>query len=94
MSHPHRKKIALIAGGIAVSIVLTVAVDSLTEGPTPGWFVVDRLGGVTSPEVDVVRLLSVVMGVDFLFCFAVLLCAYLLFAKLRPMIRANRMTKH
>ena len=81
MSHPHLRKIALIAGGIAVSVVLTLAVENLAQMHTPGVFVVGKLFP-PSPDANIVVLGFVWLGVDFLLCFAVLSGAYLLFTKL------------
>ena len=81
MSHPYLKKTALIGGGIALSAALTLLEEQLSNMHTPGTFVAGKLfpGG---PDVNLVLVGLVWIGVDFLLWFAALSGVDTLFAKL------------
>jgi hypothetical protein len=83
MSRPYLKKIALTAGGIVLSVLLTVLMLGRTNLGTPGAYVVRYLFPPGAPDpYDLGTVLFVHLGADLLFWFAVLSGVYLLFTKL------------
>lgn len=83
MSCTYFRKAALAVGGIVLSILLTAIVEGRTNMGTPGAYLAHyvfppRAGG----GYDLGLVLCVVLGADFLFFFAVVSGAYLLFTKL------------
>jgi hypothetical protein len=79
VSHPYLKKISLIAGGIALSAVLTLLEEQLAKMNAPGMYVAVKLFG--GPEANIALIGYVWLSVDFLLWFSVLSGAYFLFAK-------------
>jgi len=84
MRHRHLKNIALVAGGIALSILITALIYGRTEIGTPGAYLVRYLfpTGAVAGHYDLGTVLSVYLGTDFLVCFAALSGLYLVLSKL------------
>lgn len=80
MSRPYLKTIALIVGGIALSVLLTALVEARTDLGTPGTYVVHYFFPPGAPEpYDLGTVLVVHLGTDFVLCFGVLWGLYALF---------------
>jgi len=81
MSRPYLIKVALIGSGLAFSAALTLLEEQMAGMHTPGWFVADKLFP-SGPDVNLVLMGFVWLGVDFFLWFAGLSGAYFLFSKL------------
>jgi mannitol-specific phosphotransferase system IIBC component len=78
---PPLKKIALIVGGIALSVALALVIEGVTSYSSPGVRIQSYVLPSRGPD-DMTRFLALAVVLDSAFCFAVLSGMYMLFAKL------------